>query len=240
MYLDQLQLGLVGVTDVGNKRWCFRFLGTLGAKPLGMLTRSSVMLWADSLATQQSVLKKKPLISLRFVAMRCFSALLTWCADRHDDLVNLPLLTRKRRMRYAVEPRRILSWNELTSLRSTLADLAEGRRATLAPVNMLRLLQVQIDLYGDGLLFPNPRTGRPFLHTSASRIAATAEIKKPTEVTCHTPRRSFADSAHQAGGSIEEIALTLGNTPEVVLKHYLSRSVSPSARRINRLMNPEG
>ena len=50
------------------------------------------MLWADSLATQQSVLKKKPLISLRFVAMRCFSALLTWCADRHDDLVNLPLL----------------------------------------------------------------------------------------------------------------------------------------------------
>lgn len=200
MYLDQLQLGLVGVTDVGNKRWCFRFLGTL----------------ADLAEGRRATLA--PVNMLRLLQVLC------------NDGARMC---------------------ELRSLAGAQVDLAKGAiilargkngrpRVIVLSRSSLQVLQVQIDLYGDGLLFPNPRTGRPFLHTSASRIAATAEIKKPTEVTCHTPRRSFADSAHQAGGSIEEIALTLGNTPEVVLKHYLSRSVSPSARRINRLMNPEG
>ena len=280
-------------TSIHNKEWSFRFLGKFGDVALGELTRSRVQLWADSLAHVKGS-AKAALSSLRYVAMVCFSALMTWCADRHDDLAGLPLLTRKRKMRAPINLRRILNWPELQSLRATLAYYDAHPEMTRVPQDMVRLLRVlcndgarmcevrrlraadvdlqkgaiilrrgkngkprvivlsrvsltiiqaQMELRGDGFLFSSPRTERPFLHTSASRqlgrMARAAGIRRPEQVTCHTPRRSVADCAHQAGGSIEEIALMLGNTPDVLRKHYLSTAISPGARRINDLVNPE-
>lgn len=91
-----------------------------------------------------------------------------------------------------------------------------------------------------GYLFPSPLSGKPLTHQPLNRllrrVAKAAGI--PCEISMHDLRRTLATLAFEGGATIEEIALNLGNTPQLVRDVYVCTAISPSARKVNAMLNP--
>lgn len=147
-YLDHLlsliSCGLGSRENHHVREYGARFFGPLARLSLSSLRRSQIVLWADSLNNAKSE-SGNILVSARFTATVTLKAILSWCADRCDDLVNLPLLTRGIGGRYEPDVGRTLTLSEVQSLQDRLEIWAQmgpvhGTRPNPTRVNALRLL----------------------------------------------------------------------------------------------------
>lgn len=268
----------------------------LRAAQLGQLRRSWIVNWVDSLRGRKG--QRKPVLEAADRTGRVtLSALLSWCADRNDDLELLPYLMRRIRFEYSAPPGRSLTLEDFNVLRDDLAFRdrpARGSRENSTLQVSIRVLRViadngarafevrtaKVDQFcpergalvwprgknkkprvivlsprtadicrlqaktplarSTGYLFPSPVTGEPLTHQPLNRllrrVAEAAGI--PCEISMHDLRRTLATIAFEGGATIEEIALNLGNTPQLVRDVYVCTAVSPAARKVNAMLNP--
>lgn len=117
---------------------------------LGDLRRSAIVQWVDDLGSlPRSKGKGEGVVrSADRLGWVGLSALLTWCADRHDDLALMPVLMRRVRWEYSALPGQALTWEQLDSIRDELAVRdrpARGCHEHSATQTAIRVLRVIAD-----------------------------------------------------------------------------------------------
>ena len=217
-YLDHLlsliSCGLGSRENHHVREYGARFFGPLARLSLSSLRRSQIVLWADSLNNAKSE-SGNILVSARFTATVTLKAILSWCADRCDDLVNLPLLTRGIGGRYEPDVGRTLTLSEVQSLQDRLeiwAQLGSSSRATSRVVRSLVSLSTASSVKPLWLrasttqtrsactLFAGPSPRSPMNWAARSRRLRTpsATRRRSSSDTTSTPR------SHQSHGASTE------------------------------------
>ncbi|MFC1544978.1 tyrosine-type recombinase/integrase [Gemmatimonadota bacterium] len=201
--------------------------------------------WGNLEANPLLGMKRFDKAQKRDVSLSCeqVEALITVLAKPQSDIVEIALLSGMRKgniLNLRIEQIEFHSLWQMAMVRTVV----KGGREETIPIGPEAVDTLRRVIRGktDGYVFPNPRTGKPYvsIHKTVDKTIRQLGLNAVdgSKLRFHDLRHYRASTLLNAGASLEDVQVALGHTSRLTTERYITHDKTAAGERLSLIKSP--